>query len=132
MSALLDYTGRVVGSVGATAASPDNALINSSSPSSSPSTRSPVKSRSHRNSEESNSTAAIMKVSDPHQSNSQSVPHPDPIAQFPTPGQPISDVTLKEMLMSLRSSIQSDMISCIQKCRAEVQDLGEFIRLRIK
>lgn len=35
----------------------------------------------------------------------------DPIASFPTMGQPVMDPTLKDMLMSLRSSLQGDMLS---------------------
>lgn len=73
VSALLNYTGAVGGSVGATAAFPNNALI---------------KSKPHRDTKEFNSTAAIVEVSAPHQSNSQSMPQPDPIAQFPTQASP--------------------------------------------
>lgn len=38
-------------------------------------------------------------------------PQADSIASFPTAGQPVLDSTLKDMLMSLRSSLQADMFS---------------------
>lgn len=40
---------------------------------------------------------------------------PDSIAAFPTIGQPVMDTTLKDMLMSLRSSLQADMLSLMQR-----------------
>lgn len=50
--------------------------------------------------------------------------HPDPIAVFPTTGQPIPDTALKEMLLSLRAYIQSDGLSGLQQHKAEVHELG--------
>lgn len=38
-------------------------------------------------------------------------PQPDPIAAFPTVRQPVMDTMLKDILMSLRSSLQADMLS---------------------
>lgn len=43
---------------------------------------------------------------------------------FPTTIQPISDTTLKDVLVSLRASLHTDMMECVQSFRAEVQELG--------
>lgn len=51
----------------------------------------------------------------------------DPIAGFPTSGQPVSDTVLKDMLMSLRSSIHHDMLHTVNKCQAEVHIIGERV-----
>lgn len=40
---------------------------------------------------------------------------PDSIEEFPTTNQPVLDTVMKGMLMSLRSSLQADMMSCINK-----------------
>lgn len=53
--------------------------------------------------------------------------HGDPIAPFPMPGSP-SDTMVKEMLLSLWSSLQADMLSCFDKYVAEAQELGERLR----
>lgn len=39
----------------------------------------------------------------------------DSIEEFPTINQPILDTVMKDMLMSLRSSLQADMMSCMHK-----------------
>lgn len=39
----------------------------------------------------------------------------DSIAAFPTVGQPVMDTTLKDMLLSLRSSLQADMLSLMHR-----------------
>lgn len=51
----------------------------------------------------------------------------DPIALFPTMGQPISDVTLKDMLLSLSTSLQANMIASLQQCRAEVREIADRV-----
>lgn len=51
----------------------------------------------------------------------------DPIASFPTSGQPVSDTTLKDMLLFLRASLQHDFLSGIHQYRIEVQELGERV-----
>lgn len=43
----------------------------------------------------------------------QNLPN-DSITAFPTMGQPVIDTTLKDMLVSLRSSLQTDMLSIMQ------------------
>lgn len=48
---------------------------------------------------------------------------PDSIDQFPTNNQPVLDIVLKEMLVSLRSSLHSDMISCVHKFDTELQSV---------
>lgn len=42
-------------------------------------------------------------------------PQPDYIAAFPTVGQVALDITFKDMLVSLRGSLQSDMLSLMQR-----------------
>lgn len=39
----------------------------------------------------------------------------------------MSDIVLKDMLMSLRSSLHNDMICTVKKCQHEVQALGDRI-----
>lgn len=51
----------------------------------------------------------------------------DPIANFPTSSQPISDTMLKGMLLSLRASLQSDILTGIKKCQADVQAIGSRV-----
>lgn len=68
-----------------------------------------------------------MEVSSPLKSYSHLATYPDLITQFPTTCQSISDVTLKKILMSLRSFIQSDMVTYIQQCRAEVKELEDKV-----
>lgn len=48
----------------------------------------------------------------------------DPITFFPTTGQPVSDSTLKDMLLSLRVSLQADMLSCIHGFQKDLKMLG--------
>lgn len=68
-----------------------------------------------------------MEVSAHTASQSQASATPDPLEGFPTSGQPVSDTVLKEMLMSLRSSLHQDMLQTVQKCQAEVHSLGERV-----
>lgn len=48
----------------------------------------------------------------------------DTINAFPTANRPLSDTTLKDMLISLRSSLHSDMMYCMRNFKAEVGELG--------
>lgn len=47
-------------------------------------------------------------------------PSQDPIAEFPTSGQPVSDTVLKDMLLSLRASLQADLMNCIAQHKLEI------------
>lgn len=77
-----------------------------------PSLRSPVKSKPRLDPETINNRYSLlnMEVSNPQDTESTNMPYTDPIAQFATTGQPRSDITLKEKLMSLRSSIRYDLM----------------------
>lgn len=46
---------------------------------------------------------------------------PDSIDLFPTTNQPVLDTTLKDMLVSLRSSLHADMLSCVHKFVVELR-----------
>lgn len=46
---------------------------------------------------------------------------------YPTTNQPVMDTTLKDMLLSLRSTLQSDMLSFMQHFKQEVTTLGNHI-----
>lgn len=47
---------------------------------------------------------------------------PDSIEEFPTANQTVLDTVMKDMLISLRSSLQADMVCCMHKLNKE---LGE-------
>lgn len=49
------------------------------------------------------------------------------IDDYPTANQPISDTTLKDMLVSLRGSLHRDMISMVIQNRAKVDAIGERV-----
>lgn len=89
---------------------------------SSPSTRSPTKSKPRMDSSARLQEDIAMEVSGPKNThNAQHTYMSDPIADFPTSDKPIPDTILKEMLLSLRSSLQADMVKGINKCQREVQ-----------
>lgn len=67
---------------------------------------------------------ADHEVSSLHNSGNDSRKLPDSIDLFPTKNQPVIDTVLKEMLVSLRSSLHSDMISCVHKFSTEVQSVS--------
>lgn len=52
---------------------------------------------------------------------------PDSITTFSTSNQPVSDTTLKDMFISLRSTIHSDMITCMQKLNTELNAMGDRV-----
>lgn len=47
---------------------------------------------------------------------------PDSIDLFPTTNQPVLDTTLKDMLVSLRSSLHADMLSCVHRFGVELKE----------
>lgn len=49
------------------------------------------------------------------------------IDDFPAVGQPLSDKTLKDMLVSLRGSLHRDMMTMVSQMRWEVDGIGERI-----
>lgn len=66
-----------------------------------------------------------MAVSGPTGSDNTMQHHlNDPIAAFPTSDRPVSDTVLKEMLLSLKLSLQADMTARINNCQREVQAIG--------
>lgn len=82
-----------------------------------------MKSKPHRQSPVRSTTDPIMAVSNVQASTSN--PHPDPIAILPTAGQPVSDTISKDILLSLCSSLHSDMLLCVQQLK--VKELGERV-----
>lgn len=52
---------------------------------------------------------------------------PDSIETFPTQNQPVMDTVLKDMLMSLRSTIQTDMASCMSRFTKDIQAIGDRV-----
>lgn len=100
----------------------------SSSGTSSPSTRSPAKSKLWRDSPTRPQVDPNMEVSGPHNNTTgQDIQGGDPIADLPTAGRPISDTMLKEMLLSLQSSLQADMVRGINKFKREGQANGHRV-----
>lgn len=104
---------------------PGNLPSGSSLAASTPTTRSPVKSRQRTASPHEIRLQHSREVSAHNPSLQQASEVPDPIAGFPTSGQPVSDTVLKDMLMSLRSSLHHDMLHTVKQCQAEVQRVRE-------
>lgn len=52
---------------------------------------------------------------------------PDSIEFFPSKHQPVMDTVLKDMLLSLRSSLQSDMMNCMHRFSTEIQAVEERV-----
>lgn len=52
---------------------------------------------------------------------------PESIETYPTQNQPVLDTVLKDMLLSLRSTIQSDMASYMHKINKDIQSVGNRI-----
>ncbi|XP_018417948.1 PREDICTED: uncharacterized protein C3orf67-like [Nanorana parkeri] len=50
-----------------------------------------------------------------------------PIENYPTANQPLSDTTLKDMLVSLRSSLNSDMQALVHQFSSDLQEVGERV-----
>lgn len=55
-----------------------------------------------------------MEVNAEDQQTHPETDHSDLFASFSTPGQPVTDTVLKDMLLSLRSSLQADMLTCLR------------------
>lgn len=49
------------------------------------------------------------------------------VASFPTMGQPVLDSTMKDMLLSLQSSLMSNLSSLIHKCSTDIQHMGHRV-----
>ena len=48
---------------------------------------------------------------------------PDSIATFPTSNQPVMDTVLRDMLVTLRSSLQADMMNCMHRVSGELREV---------
>lgn len=55
------------------------------------------------------------------------VSYEDPLNSFPTSGQPILDTAVKEMLLSLRGSLQHDMAVFMKQTQRELDYVGERV-----
>lgn len=51
----------------------------------------------------------------------------DSIADFPTSNQPVMDSVLKDMLVSLRTAIHTDMVQLMNQCISEVNVVSERV-----
>lgn len=67
------------------------------------------------------------EVSHPSINPGSIIAQSDAISLFPTTNQPVLDTTLKEMLLSLRSIIQSDMIPLVQQFKQYISSLGNRV-----
>lgn len=47
----------------------------------------------------------------------------DFILEYPTQNQPVMNTTLKDMLVSLRTTIHTDIMSLAQQCKSEVAEV---------
>lgn len=70
---------------------------------------------------------ADHEVSSLHDSEDDTRELPDSIDLFPTNNQPVIDTVRKEMLVSLRSSLHSDMITCVHKFSSELQSISDRV-----
>lgn len=52
---------------------------------------------------------------------------PESIESLPTQNQPVLDTVLKDMLLSLRSIIQADMDSCMNRFSRDIQAMGDRV-----
>lgn len=91
-----------------------------------PTFQSPVKSKSHTEESEDVLDGMLTEVSTDNECAS-TASMPDPIIVFPMSGQPVSDTMMKDMPLSLRESLQKDMMACIQQTKFEIQELGERV-----
>lgn len=74
------------------------------------------------------STTTLSEVSHLNSSPESLEAQPDAIALFPTNIQPLIDTILKDMLMSLQSFLQSDMLTLMQMFNQEVITLGARVK----
>lgn len=97
----------------------------SSSGTSSPSTRISAKQKQRVTSPDRRLIDPAIEVSGPTGSDNATLRHlNNPIVTFPTSDRPVSDTVLKEMLLSLKASLQADMTAGINNCQREVQAIG--------
>lgn len=100
----------------------------SSSGTSSLSTRSPAKQKQRVNSPDRPLTDPDMEVNGPTGADTIAQCHTnDPIAAFSTLDRPLSVTVLKEILLSLKASLQSDLTAKINNCQREVQAIGSRV-----
>lgn len=118
--------------VAATLINPSACTINTTSTvvagsgTSSPTFASPAKSKPYRDLSPSCAEEMPDEVClDNHNSALAHTPQTNPIAAFPNNGQPVSDTKPKEK--PLRASLQSDLLTCLNQQRAEIQDLGDWV-----
>ena len=89
----------------------------------SPLSRSPAKSR-FRADDSDNQQCEVRSNADSQEDTREL---PDSIISFPTQNQPVLDTTLKDMLISLRSTIHGDMMSCMGKFSTELSEVGDRV-----
>lgn len=53
--------------------------------------------------------------------------HPSPIAVFPTSNQPVLDTTMKDMLISLQSSLRNDISTMFNKFSSQMHYMGQRV-----
>lgn len=53
--------------------------------------------------------------------------HPSPIATFPSANQPVLETTMKEMLISLQSSLYNDISSMFNKFSSQMHYMGQRV-----
>lgn len=84
-----------------------------------------MKSKAHKHSPHREPEVPNMEVSGPQTfKNGNTSVVIDPIAAFPSTGQPVSDTMLKDMMLSLRASLHANLVTSIKSCQAEVKVLG--------
>lgn len=88
---------------------------------------SPAKSKPWWDPEDQDNVADMPEVSEAYVQQNTDAGLADPLASFPTSGQFISDTTLKDMLWSLRASLQTHLLAGLCHCRAEVEELGHRV-----
>lgn len=87
---------------------------------SSPLSRSPAKSRPQLED-------SAAQVSPGHDSINDTRELVDPFTSFPTSGTAVSDTVLKDMLVSLLSSMHGDMLLCMKSFKADIGELGDRV-----
>ena len=92
------------------------------SPPATPSSGSPEKARFRMDAAD-----ASHEVSSHIESGDDTRELPDSIDLFPTNNKPVLDTVLKEMLVSLRSSLHSDMVSCVHKFSSDLRHVADRV-----
>lgn len=91
-----------------------------------PLTSSPAKARMRMDAPQPRPPAALIKPQAFNPLLSGQAPHSS-MATFPTSGQPVIDTTLKDMLMSLQTSLMTDLSSMIRKITTDMWSLGNRV-----